>query len=72
MVYQVSTHRGDMMSSRQDSDEREIDELQQRIDYHRHRYHELEDPIIPDNEYDNLLIRLSRLKGRRSLANGPD
>ncbi len=37
-------------------------ELRQQIRYHDHRYYNLQDPIIPDEEYDGLMERLQRIE----------
>ena len=40
----------------------EIDELCQRLHHHAHRYYVLDDPDIPDAEYDRLFQRLQALE----------
>ncbi len=42
--------------------EQEIQSLREQLDYHNHRYHVLDDPEVPDNEYDSLLKRLNTLE----------
>lgn len=41
-----------------------IRELRERIQYHDHRYYELDDPIISDAEYDALFRQLVELEAR--------
>ena len=36
----------------------EVDKLRTEIQYHNHRYYTLDEPQIPDAEYDRLLRRL--------------
>ena len=40
----------------------EITQLRQHINEHNHRYYVLDDPEIPDSEYDKLFSRLQRLE----------
>ncbi|MCG6880236.1 MAG: NAD-dependent DNA ligase LigA [Deltaproteobacteria bacterium] len=42
----------------------EIDELKEKIEYHNHRYYVLDDPEIPDADYDRLFQRLLELETR--------
>ena len=37
-------------------------ELRERIDHHNYRYHALDDPEIPDSEYDRLMRALEALE----------
>lgn len=37
-------------------------ELRDQINYHSHRYHVLDDPVIADGEYDKLFIKLQELE----------
>lgn len=39
-----------------------IDELRQQVEYHNHRYYVLQDPVLPDAEYDLLLRELQALE----------
>ncbi|MFO8024057.1 NAD-dependent DNA ligase LigA [Thiohalophilus sp.] len=39
-----------------------IDELREQIDYHNYRYYVLDDPEIPDAEYDRLMRELEELE----------
>lgn len=39
-----------------------LSELRQQINYHNYRYHVLDDPIITDQEYDQLLIQLRNIE----------
>ena len=40
----------------------EIERLREQIRHHNHRYYVLDDPLIPDSEYDRLLRRLQELE----------
>ena len=42
--------------------ESRIDELREEINSHDYRYHVLDDPVIPDVEYDKLLTELTELE----------
>ena len=50
----------------------EIDELKQKIEYHNHRYYVLDDPEIPDADYDRLFQRLLELETRHPELRTPD
>ncbi len=39
-----------------------ITDLREQIEYHNHRYHVLDDPEIPDQDYDQMLRELERLE----------
>ena len=41
----------------------QLDRLREEIRYHNYRYHVLDDPEIPDAEYDRLIRRLQKLEG---------
>ncbi len=41
---------------------KEIDSLREQIRYHNYRYHALDDPEIPDAEYDRMMRRLQALE----------
>ena len=43
---------------------KEIDELREQLRYHSHRYYVLDDPHIPDAEYDRMHRRLVELEER--------
>ena len=43
------------------------EELKSEINYHNHRYHVLDAPVISDSEYDKLLVELRKIE-----ANHPD
>ncbi len=45
-----------------DSPEKKIKELREKIRYHDHRYYVLDDPEIPDLEYDKLMDALIKLE----------
>ena len=49
------------MSSTKDIEE-QLDRLREQIRYHNYRYHVLDDPEIPDVEYDRLMRRLQTLE----------
>ncbi len=42
-----------------------VEELRRLIAYHNHRYYELDDPEIPDADYDALMAELRRLEAKR-------
>ena len=42
--------------------EKELTELREKIRYHNHRYHVLDDPEITDAEYDRLFQRLLQIE----------
>ncbi|NND65068.1 MAG: NAD-dependent DNA ligase LigA, partial [Gammaproteobacteria bacterium] len=50
----------------------EITELRQQIEHHNHRYHVLDDPEIPDIEYDRLLRALEALETEHPQLITPD
>lgn len=50
----------------------EIQKLIREINYHNYRYHVLDDPIISDHEYDQLLIKLRQLEAVHPEAINPD
>ncbi len=41
-----------------------VAELRDNIDYHNYRYYSLDDPLVPDAEYDRLLRELQSLENR--------
>ncbi len=41
-----------------------VAELRDNIDYHNYRYYSLDDPVVPDAEYDRLLRELESLESR--------
>ena len=47
-------------------------ELRERIDYHNYRYHVLDDPEIPDSEYDRLMRELEALEAAHPDLQTPD
>ncbi len=51
------------MSSTKDIEE-QLDRLRDEIRYHNYRYHVLDDPDIPDAEYDRLMRRLQALEAK--------
>ncbi len=50
----------------------ELERLRTQVRYHLHRYHVLDDPEIPDAEYDQLLDRLVRLEREHPELGSPD
>jgi DNA ligase (NAD+) len=52
--------------------EKELAELRQEINYHLYRYHTLDDPIISDAEYDQLMNRLRALEAQHPELITPD
>ena len=50
------------MDSQQDAIQAELDSLKQQLNYHGHRYYVLDDPEIPDSQYDRLFQQLKRLE----------
>ncbi|MDR9435452.1 MAG: NAD-dependent DNA ligase LigA, partial [Thiohalophilus sp.] len=49
-----------------------IDELREQIDYHNYRYYVLDDPEIPDAEYDRLMRELEELEAEHPELITPD
>ena len=47
-------------------------ELATLIEYHNHRYHVLDDPVIPDAEYDALVRELEALEAAHPQLISPD
>lgn len=45
-----------------DSTGQQIEQLRQEIQYHNYRYHVLDDPVISDYEFDQLMARLRQLE----------
>ena len=43
---------------------RRVEELRYNIEYHNYRYYSLDDPVVPDAEYDRLLRELEALEKR--------
>jgi DNA ligase (NAD+) len=52
--------------------EKELAELRRQINYHLYRYHTLDDPVISDAEYDQLLDRLRQLEAEHPDLVTPD
>jgi len=50
------------MVSHSNNVKRKIEELREKIRYHNYRYYVLDDPIISDNEYDQLMRKLIELE----------
>jgi len=51
---------------------RRIDELRERIEHHNYRYYVLDDPEVPDAEYDRLLRELQALEAQHPELITPD
>jgi len=43
---------------------RRVEELRDNIEYHNYRYYSLDDPVVPDAEYDRLLRELESLENQ--------
>lgn len=54
------------------SDRHRIQQLRQQINEHNYRYHVLDDPSVPDAEYDRLMRELQALEARYPDAITPD
>lgn len=54
------------------SDRAEIESLRSRIEEHNHKYYVLDEPSIPDAEYDGLMRRLQELESRYPEMKTPD
>ena len=52
--------------------EEEILQLRDQLHYHNHRYHVLDDPEIPDGEYDRLMQRLKLLESENPTLVTPE
>lgn len=53
---------GSNSGSNKDSAAQQIDQLKQQLRYHNHRYYVLDDPEVPDVEYDRLFRELQKLE----------
>src|SRR5262245_55948476 len=51
-----------MATRKQKDAQQRLDELREQVDHHLHRYHVLDDPEIPDAEYDRLYDELKALE----------
>ena len=51
---------------------KELDHLRTQVRYHLHRYHVLDDPEIPDADYDQLFDRLVQLERDHPELHAPD
>jgi hypothetical protein len=49
-----------------------VAKLRDQINYHNYRYYVLDDPVIPDAEYDRLFRELQELEGRSPALVTPD
>ena len=52
--------------------QKQLDSLRDQIRYHNYRYHVLDDPEIPDIEYDRLMRRLQELEAQHPELVTPD
>ena len=52
------------MKSTKSAARRRITDLRARIEYHNDRYHALDQPEIPDQEFDRLLAELTSLEAQ--------
>lgn len=52
--------------------EERIEELREQVRYHNHRYHVLDDPEVPDAEYDRLIRELRALEEEHPSLVTPD
>lgn len=60
------------MESKQDADLKRIAELREQLHYHNYRYYVLDDPVIEDSEYDQLMQELIRLEAKYPETITPD
>jgi DNA ligase (NAD+) len=49
-----------------------IDELKDKLNYHNYRYYVLDNPIVPDSEYDRLFYELKQLEAQHPNIITPD
>jgi DNA ligase (NAD+) len=61
MLPSVVVHEGDMVS---EVVRRKAEKLREEIEYHNHRYYVLDQPEIPDAEYDRLMQELDRIENQ--------
>ncbi|WP_456445762.1 DNA ligase LigA-related protein, partial [Thiolapillus sp.] len=52
--------------------EARVRDLREQIDYHNYRYYVLDDPEIPDSEYDRLMRELQELEDAHPELITPD
>ena len=57
---------------REQAPEAELAALRERVDYHLHRYHALDDPEISDRDYDQLFDRLVAIEAAHPALVTPD
>ena len=60
------------MESKQDADLKRIAELREQLHDHNYRYYVLDDPVIEDSEYDQLMQELIRLEAKYPETITPD
>lgn len=54
------------------ADLKRIAELREQLNYHNYRYYVLDDPVISDHEYDQLMRELIELEARYPETVTPD
>ena len=59
------------MTNRRDAEQR-LRELRAELDRHNHRYYVLDDPEVPDSEYDRLMLELKALESEHPGLITPD
>lgn len=60
------------MVNTRDADLKRIAELREQLHYHNYRYYVLDDPVIEDSEYDQLMQELIRLESKYPETITPD
>ena len=60
------------MENTRDSDLKRIVELREQLHYHNYRYYVLDDPVIEDSEYDQLMLELIKLEAEYPETVTPD
>jgi len=63
---------GAAMVNTRDADLKRIAELREQLHYHNYRYYVLDDPVIEDSEYDQLMQELIRLESKYPETITPD
>jgi DNA ligase (NAD+) len=49
-----------------------VEKLQEEIEYHNYRYYVLDQPEIPDAQYDRLMRELEKIEGEYSELRSPN
>lgn len=60
------------MASTSDDLKQELKDLREKIDYHNRRYHQQDDPEIPDEEFDRMFKRLLEIEEAHPELQTPD